>query len=75
MYEILTYSHKFCLNITIRDNYQDNGGKKMDQKFKETAIENSNSIVQMWMEEINSIKDGNYTASISDELFESTNRE
>ncbi|WP_404457568.1 RsbT co-antagonist protein RsbRA [Oceanobacillus kapialis] len=47
----------------------------MDQKFKETAIENSNSIVQMWMEEINSIKDGNYTASISDELFESTNRE
>jgi rsbT co-antagonist protein RsbR len=47
----------------------------MDQKFKQTAIENSDSIVQMWMEEINSIKDGNYTASISDELFESTNRE
>lgn len=47
----------------------------MDQKFKQTAIENSDSIVQMWMEEINSIKDGNYTAHISDELFESTNRE
>lgn len=47
----------------------------MDQKFKQSAIENSDSIVQMWMEEINSIKDGNYTASISDELFESTNRE
>ncbi|AVQ98012.1 RsbR protein [Oceanobacillus iheyensis] len=47
----------------------------MDQKFKQSAIENSDSIVQMWMEEINSIKEGNYTASISDELFESTNRE
>ncbi|MBR7796247.1 MAG: RsbT co-antagonist protein RsbRA [Bacillota bacterium] len=47
----------------------------MDEKFKKIAIENSDSIVQMWMEEINSLKDGNYTSSISDELFESTNRE
>lgn len=47
----------------------------MDQQFKKIAIENSDTIVQMWVEEINSLKDGNYTASISEELFESTNRE
>lgn len=47
----------------------------MDQQFKKIAIENSDTIVQKWVEEINSLKDGNYTASISEELFESTNRE
>lgn len=47
----------------------------MDQKFKKIAVENSDAIVQMWVEEINSLKNGNYTASISEELFESTNRE
>ncbi|MEF2292820.1 RsbT co-antagonist protein RsbRA [Virgibacillus dokdonensis] len=47
----------------------------MDEKLKNMAIENSDSIVQLWMEEINSLKLDNYTASISDELFESTNRQ
>lgn len=47
----------------------------MDQQFKKIAIEHSDAIVQRWLEEINSLKEGNYTASISDELFESTNRE
>ncbi|WP_077297738.1 RsbT co-antagonist protein RsbRA [Virgibacillus pantothenticus] len=47
----------------------------MDEKLKKIAIENSDSIVQLWMQEINSLKLDNYTASISDELFESTNRQ
>ncbi|MFC4559896.1 RsbT co-antagonist protein RsbRA [Virgibacillus kekensis] len=47
----------------------------MDQKFKKIVLENSDTIVHMWMDEINSLKEGNYTSSISDELFESTNRE
>lgn len=47
----------------------------MDQQFKKIAIENSDAIVQRWLGEINSLKEGNYTASISNELFESTNRE
>ncbi|WP_121640652.1 RsbT co-antagonist protein RsbRA [Virgibacillus sp. Bac330] len=47
----------------------------MDEKLKNMAIENSDSIVQLWMEEINFLKLDNYTASISDELFESTNRQ
>lgn len=47
----------------------------MDQKFKKIALENSDSIVQMWMDEINSLKEENYTSNIPDELFESTNRE
>ena len=44
-------------------------------EFKRLLIENSDSIVQKWMEEIESLKDSNYTATISDELYESTNRE
>lgn len=47
----------------------------MDQKFKKIVIENSDTIVHMWMDEVNHLKEGNYTSSISDELFESTNRE
>ncbi|WP_430788632.1 RsbT co-antagonist protein RsbRA [Virgibacillus flavescens] len=47
----------------------------MDKKFKDIALKNSDTIVQMWLEEIGSLKEGNYTASVSDELFESTNRE
>lgn len=47
----------------------------MENKFKETVLQNSDTIVQMWMKEINFLKDENYTSSISDELFDSTNRE
>ncbi|MGY0693680.1 RsbT co-antagonist protein RsbRA [Virgibacillus sp. FSP13] len=47
----------------------------MDDKFKKIALENSDTIVHKWIEEVDSSKDGNYTATISDELFESTNRE
>ncbi|MFZ3578921.1 RsbT co-antagonist protein RsbRA [Virgibacillus sp. DJP39] len=47
----------------------------MDKKFKEIALNNSDTIVHMWLGEINSIKEGNYTAAVSDDLFESTNRE
>lgn len=47
----------------------------INMNFKETALKNSDTIVHMWMDEIESMKDNNYTANISDELFESTNRE
>lgn len=47
----------------------------MDEKFKKIALENSDSIVHMWLDEIGSLKDYNYTSSISEELFDSTNRE
>ncbi|MFD1038363.1 RsbT co-antagonist protein RsbRA [Virgibacillus byunsanensis] len=47
----------------------------MDQKLKEIVFKNSDSIVHMWMEEIETLKEENYTSSVSDELFESTNRE
>lgn len=47
----------------------------MDSRFKQLVIDNSDSIVQKWMEEIDSLKTGNYTATISDELYENTNRE
>ncbi|ASK61251.1 RsbR protein [Virgibacillus phasianinus] len=47
----------------------------MDKKFKEIALKNSDTIVHMWLKEVDSLKEGNYTATISDELFESTNRE
>lgn len=47
----------------------------MDKKFKEIALNNSDTIVHKWLEEIDSLKVENYTATVSDELFESTNRE
>src|SRR5699024_609362 len=50
-------------------------GISMSREFRDIALENSDAIVHMWMDEIGSMKDDNYTATISDELFESTNRE
>ncbi|WP_079525634.1 RsbT co-antagonist protein RsbRA [Halobacillus hunanensis] len=47
----------------------------MDEKLKTIVLEHSNDIIQMWLEEVNNHKKGDYTATISDELFESTNRE
>ncbi|MFD2923206.1 RsbT co-antagonist protein RsbRA [Halobacillus naozhouensis] len=47
----------------------------MDEKLKNIVLEHSNDIIQMWLEEVNSHKKGDYTATISDELFENTNRE
>ncbi|HLR67310.1 RsbT co-antagonist protein RsbRA [Virgibacillus alimentarius] len=47
----------------------------MDSQFKKIVLENSDTIVRMWVEEVNALKDANYTSSISEELFDSTNRE
>ncbi|TQS76414.1 STAS domain-containing protein [Ornithinibacillus gellani] len=47
----------------------------MDRNLKRIAIENSDSIVQRWLEAIETLKEGSFTSNISDELFESTNRE
>jgi len=47
----------------------------MAEEFRNIALENSDAIVHMWVNEIDSMKDENYTGTVSDELFESTNRE
>ncbi|WP_163528471.1 RsbT co-antagonist protein RsbRA [Halobacillus ihumii] len=47
----------------------------MDEKLKSIVLEHSNDIIQMWLEEVNNHKKDDYTATISDELFENTNRE
>ncbi|UOR10318.1 RsbT co-antagonist protein RsbRA [Halobacillus amylolyticus] len=47
----------------------------MDEKLKSIVLEHSDDIVKMWLEEVNNHKKSDYTATISDELFESTNRE
>ncbi|UOQ44348.1 RsbT co-antagonist protein RsbRA [Halobacillus salinarum] len=47
----------------------------MDENIKDVVLEHSNDIVQMWLEEIQAHKKFDYTATISDEMFESTNRE
>lgn len=47
----------------------------MDKKFRQIVVENSDTIVQMWMDKIQALKEENYTTNIGDELYESTNRE
>src|SRR5690625_1747052 len=47
----------------------------MYKRFSKKVIYNSDVIVNMWMEEIESLKDKKYASNISDELFEETNRE
>ncbi|MFD1019328.1 RsbT co-antagonist protein RsbRA [Thalassobacillus hwangdonensis] len=47
----------------------------MDTKIKNIVMENSNDIVNMWLEEVQKNKNQDYISTISDELFDSTNRE
>ena len=47
----------------------------MDKKLKSIVMEDSDAIVQMWLEEVSRSRQNDYTSTISEELFESTNRE
>ncbi|QHS24116.1 STAS domain-containing protein [Virgibacillus sp. MSP4-1] len=47
----------------------------MDKLLREIVLENSDEIVKKWLEEIERKQVRDYSASISEELFESTNRE
>ncbi|QGS68040.1 hypothetical protein CV093_03265 [Oceanobacillus sp. 143] len=47
----------------------------MKTKLMQIAIENSDEIVQMWLEKLDSLKRDEFKTTTSDELFESTNRE
>mgnify|MGYP001405676885 CR=1 FL=1 len=47
----------------------------MNSKAGKIVLKNSDVLVQKWLKEISIIKQGNYTASVSNELFNSTNRE
>ncbi|KHE73022.1 RsbT co-antagonist protein RsbRA [Halobacillus sp. BBL2006] len=47
----------------------------MDENLKNIVLDHSDDIVKMWLEEINTHKKNDYTSTISDEMFESTNRE
>lgn len=47
----------------------------MQRKLEKKMLENSDVIIQMWMKEIQKLKEEKHTSSISDELFEVTNRE
>lgn len=47
----------------------------MDKKLKQVVIENSDSIVQRWLDEVSSKRKEDYTFTISEDLFENTSRE
>ncbi|GAA0431656.1 STAS domain-containing protein [Lentibacillus halophilus] len=47
----------------------------MDKDFKSIVLNNSDTIVQKWLAEIDTMKRANYSDSVSEELLESTNRE
>ncbi|WP_068676130.1 RsbT co-antagonist protein RsbRA [Oceanobacillus sp. Castelsardo] len=47
----------------------------MDSKFKGIVVENSETIVEMWLEEVARLKEANRTATISNDLYDNTNRE
>lgn len=47
----------------------------MDKKLKQVVLENSDSIVQRWLEEVTNNRKQDYTFTISEDLFENTSRE
>src|SRR5699024_10537173 len=51
------------------------GGNQMDTKFKKIVLDHSDTIVDMRMDEIVTLKLENNASDISHELFERTNRE
>ncbi|QDP39153.1 RsbT co-antagonist protein RsbRA [Radiobacillus deserti] len=47
----------------------------MNREFKRVVLENSDAIVKMWLEELSKNRENDYTSTISNELFNNTNRE
>lgn len=47
----------------------------MDKKLKQIVLENSDSIVQRWLDDVTTNRKQDYTFTISEDLFESTSRE
>lgn len=47
----------------------------MHRRIKRIVIDNSDKIVQMWMDKLEELKPEHYSVRITDELFENTNRE
>ena len=47
----------------------------MDTKFKRIVVDNSDKIVQMWLDKVDELKSNSHTPVISAELYENTNRE
>ncbi|MDL4839059.1 RsbT co-antagonist protein RsbRA [Aquibacillus rhizosphaerae] len=47
----------------------------MNNNLKKIVVENSDEIVKNWLEEVSKNRSNDYTSAISDELFQSTNRE
>ncbi|WP_138419013.1 RsbT co-antagonist protein RsbRA [Aquibacillus sediminis] len=47
----------------------------MDEKLREIVLEHSDTIVKKWLVEVSSERMNDYPSAISNELFESTNRE
>lgn len=47
----------------------------MDKKLKQVVLENSDSIVQRWLDEVTNNRKQDYTFTISEDLFENTSRE
>lgn len=59
--------HNYELNI--------DGGRQVENKFKKLVVDNSDTIIQLWLEEVNKLKESKYNKVISDDLFENTNKE
>ncbi|MCT2534963.1 RsbT co-antagonist protein RsbRA [Aquibacillus koreensis] len=47
----------------------------MNIDLRNIVLENSDTIVKKWLEEVSKNRNNDYTSTISDELFQSTNRE
>lgn len=47
----------------------------MDKKLKQVVLDNSDSIVQRWLDEVTNNRKQDYTFTISEDLFENTSRE
>lgn len=63
------------MNVINLYSLQVTGGFGMEADLKEIVLNNSNEIVRMWLEEVERNRMHDYTSTISDDLFESTNRE
>lgn len=66
------------INITCENIYNIfglSGVARMNKDLRKIAIENSDEIIREWSKEINKLRSENYTADISDELFENNNEE
>src|SRR5690625_962142 len=73
--KIILLNSQKCVTILITYIYIEDGGKYMEKWLRNKILTDRDQVVEKWLEKISTYKNKEYTAHISNDLFENVNKE